>query len=245
MKKFLIIMCLCCAVALDAMQAHAATARIVDSSQMNLSAINAVQGTSVVQVGTVIIWGATANPHDADKWLECNGQSTAGYPELADVVGANVPNYTNQFLRGGIASQVGQTVADSIRGHDHGYIASNTEKSLSYVASVTGGAGGSGGEIWNCFVQVQEGCGHTYGGYSYVAVTDETGKDIRTGCMDVTLYPRCTSAGGVSGGSSSVESVIGSSIVSGALANKTTSSYGGAETAPQHIRVRYLIRALP
>ncbi|WP_071595802.1 phage tail protein [Anaeromusa acidaminophila] len=33
-------------------------------------------------------------------WLECNGQSTAGYPSLATIVGSNVPNYQGLFLRG-------------------------------------------------------------------------------------------------------------------------------------------------
>lgn len=33
-------------------------------------------------------------------WLECNGQSTAGHPALAVIVGANVPDYRGIFLRG-------------------------------------------------------------------------------------------------------------------------------------------------
>lgn len=33
-------------------------------------------------------------------WLECNGQSTAAYPALAAIVGANVPDYQGVFLRG-------------------------------------------------------------------------------------------------------------------------------------------------
>lgn len=33
-------------------------------------------------------------------WLECNGQSTAAYPALASIVGANVPDYRGIFLRG-------------------------------------------------------------------------------------------------------------------------------------------------
>jgi hypothetical protein len=48
----------------------------------------------------VIAWPAASNPPDAENWLECNGQSTAGYPALAAIVGANVPNYQGIFLRG-------------------------------------------------------------------------------------------------------------------------------------------------
>lgn len=33
-------------------------------------------------------------------WLECNGQSTSGYEELAAIYGANVPDYRGIFLRG-------------------------------------------------------------------------------------------------------------------------------------------------
>jgi hypothetical protein len=41
-----------------------------------------------------------SNPEDYENWLECNGQSTAGYPDLAAIVGATVPNYKGMFLRG-------------------------------------------------------------------------------------------------------------------------------------------------
>lgn len=33
-------------------------------------------------------------------WLECNGQSTVSYPELASIIGATVPDYRGVFLRG-------------------------------------------------------------------------------------------------------------------------------------------------
>ena len=55
-----------------------------------------------VPVGTVIAWPGAANPKDADKWLDCNGQaiSQAAYPKLYAIVGANVPDYRGMFLRG-------------------------------------------------------------------------------------------------------------------------------------------------
>ena len=40
-------------------------------------------------VGAIIMYGGTTNP---TGWLLCNGQSTTGYPALAAVVGANVPD---------------------------------------------------------------------------------------------------------------------------------------------------------
>ncbi len=74
-------------------------------------------GGGGVPVGTVVAWPVATNPSDADSWLECNGQSTAGYPELAAVVGANVPNYQGVFLRGlgGNSAGLGVQQGDAIR----------------------------------------------------------------------------------------------------------------------------------
>ena len=48
-----------------------------------------VAGLSVTPTGAIIMYGASAQP---TGWLLCNGQSTSGYPALAAVVGANVPD---------------------------------------------------------------------------------------------------------------------------------------------------------
>lgn len=59
-------------------------------------------------------------------WLECNGQSTAGHPELAAVVGANVPDLRGEFIRGldsGRGVDAGRTLgsaqADAMEKHSH------------------------------------------------------------------------------------------------------------------------------
>ncbi|EHJ48827.1 Tail Collar domain protein [Solidesulfovibrio carbinoliphilus subsp. oakridgensis] len=80
------------------------------------------QGT--IPVGTVIPWPSTSMPADATRWLECNGQavpSGSQYDRLRVVLGSKpIPNYNGQFLRGTtVSSEVGQTVADSTRAHDH------------------------------------------------------------------------------------------------------------------------------
>ena len=61
-----------------------------------------VKSTGGIPVGTVITWPSNSWPSDADKWLECNGQSisSAVYPELVGVVGSRVPDYRGIFLRG-------------------------------------------------------------------------------------------------------------------------------------------------
>ena len=56
--------------------------------------------SSGVPVGTVIAWPGTKNPTDG-TWLECNGQSCAGFAELVSVLGkSTVPDYRNRFLEG-------------------------------------------------------------------------------------------------------------------------------------------------
>lgn len=58
------------------------------------------QESSGVPVGTVIAWPGSKNPTDG-TWLECNGQSCAGFPELVSVLGkSTVPDYRNRFLEG-------------------------------------------------------------------------------------------------------------------------------------------------
>jgi hypothetical protein len=65
-----------------------------------------------------------SQPEDSDAWLECNGQSTAGYPELAAVVGPTVPNYQGMFLRGNgsqsFAQNNGSTVGVTTTTHSSG-----------------------------------------------------------------------------------------------------------------------------
>lgn len=42
-----------------------------------------------VPTGSILMWYGSTAP---EGWLICNGQSTAGYSDLAAIVGANVPN---------------------------------------------------------------------------------------------------------------------------------------------------------
>jgi len=48
-------------------------------------------------VGTIIMFPSATPP---DGYLLCNGASTAGYPQLAAIVGANTPDLRGQFIRG-------------------------------------------------------------------------------------------------------------------------------------------------
>lgn len=56
---------------------------------------------SVIPIGTVIAFAGNGSPSNDGTWLECNGQSCVGYPELVSILGkSTVPDYRNRFLEG-------------------------------------------------------------------------------------------------------------------------------------------------
>ncbi len=55
-----------------------------------------------VPTGTISAFGGSTAPAG---YLECNGQSTSGYAALAAVVGANVPDLRDEFIRGASATR--------------------------------------------------------------------------------------------------------------------------------------------
>ena len=59
-----------------------------------------VEKSTGVPIGTILAWPSHTLPADGGVWLLCNGQSTAGYPQLSAIVGSNVPDYRGVFLRG-------------------------------------------------------------------------------------------------------------------------------------------------
>ena len=50
-----------------------------------------------VVTGSIIMWASLSIP---SGYIECNGQSTASYPDLAAVVGPTVPDLRGEFVRG-------------------------------------------------------------------------------------------------------------------------------------------------
>lgn len=72
----------------------------IPRAELTLTRYTAEQKISGVPIGTVIAWPGTKNPTDG-TWLECNGQSCAGFAELVSVLGkSTVPDYRNRFLEG-------------------------------------------------------------------------------------------------------------------------------------------------
>lgn len=72
----------------------------IPRAELKLTRYTAEQKVSGVPIGTVIAWPGIKNPTDG-TWLECNGQSCAGYAELVSILGkSTVPDYRNRFLEG-------------------------------------------------------------------------------------------------------------------------------------------------
>ena len=93
MNKLMLLFILCFGLALPCFAA--------DGTSFDPTKVS-VKSTGGIPVGTVITWPSNSWPSDADKWLECNGQSisSAVYPELVALIGGNIPNYQEVFLRG-------------------------------------------------------------------------------------------------------------------------------------------------
>ncbi|TIH11625.1 phage tail protein [Marinifilum sp. JC120] len=95
-----------------------------DATSFNPTSV-AVQAraASDTPIGGIIPYSGSSVP---EGWLECNGQSTAGYPELAAVRGANVPDLRGEFIRGldsGRGVDAGRTLGsaqdDAMESHSH------------------------------------------------------------------------------------------------------------------------------
>ena len=66
----------------------------------NLSQVAALiiaQVSAILPPGVIMPYAGVTPPAG---WIECNGQSTAGYAALAAVVGSNVPDLRGEFIRG-------------------------------------------------------------------------------------------------------------------------------------------------
>jgi hypothetical protein len=77
----------------------------------------------LVPTGAVMAFGMTTVPAG---WLACDGQSTAAYPALAALVGANVPDLRGYFVRGTgtnsdgtVSGAFGAKQTDEFKSHNH------------------------------------------------------------------------------------------------------------------------------
>jgi microcystin-dependent protein len=104
--------------------------------------VDAMAAATVLS-GSIVMWGTSTVP---SGWLECNGQSTAGYPNLIALFGTNLPDLRGEFIRGydnGRNVDSGRVLlsaqAQAIQPHTHSYTITNASSS----SSQGGGAAGS------------------------------------------------------------------------------------------------------
>lgn len=117
---------------------------IVPRSQINLVRYSVEQKSSGVPIGTIIAWASTKNPTDG-TWLDCNGQSCAGYSTLVSVLGkSTVPDYRNRFLEGSTSpNQVIEAGLPNITGyipHDWLSMGDGNPAGAFYRTNILGGS---------------------------------------------------------------------------------------------------------
>lgn len=75
----------------------------IPRAEVKLTRYSVESKPSGLPIGTIIAWASAKNPTDG-IWLDCNGQSCAGYAELVSILGkSTVPDYRNRFLEGSSA----------------------------------------------------------------------------------------------------------------------------------------------
>ena len=133
------------------------------------------QESSGVPVGTVIAWPGANAPTTNGTWLECNGQSCAGYAELVSILGkSTVPDYRNRFLEGSVApGTIKDAGLPNISGSTWGTLwrsFANPSGPFSYAVQNsnghTGNSGGSFSSYWIYFDASR--CSSIYGRSSTV-----------------------------------------------------------------------------
>jgi microcystin-dependent protein len=97
---------------------------------------------ATVLSGQIVMWGTSTVP---SGWLECNGQSTAGYPNLIALFGTNLPDLRGEFVRGwdnGRGVDSGRVIqsaqAQDVQPHTHSYTVTSSVTSGSQGGNIGG-----------------------------------------------------------------------------------------------------------
>ena len=227
--------------------------------------LNQIRAVGLQTVGAVVVWNQACDPDDMYNddgrpvWLECDGSSfdTGYYTALASIIPSGVlPSLKDQFLRGGTSGQVGQTALDTTRSHLHG-IPSHSPRVSGSASAQNVSVGGQ--SVYGTAAGQQYLLDHTWLGSSSTSEPGYDGqgnipipisaKDLVTGMMYMGSYSQVKTAtpSSVTGVTSSNNFTTSGGSITGITnsVSQNTNYTGDVETAPQHIRVRYLIRALP
>ena len=221
--------------------------------------LNQIRAVGLQTVGAVVVWNQAGDPDDMYNddgrpvWLECDGSSfdTGYYTALASIIPSGVlPSLNDQFLRGGTSGQVGQTALDTTRSHLHGIPShSHTVSGSASAQNVSVG----GQSVYGTAAGQQYLWDHTWiAAGSYTAEPGYAGSFVvgdGLGVESFGSYGKMLTAtpSSVTGVTSSNNFTTSGGSITGITnsVSQNTNYTGEVETAPQHIRVRYLIRALP
>ena len=190
------------------------------------------------------------------------------YPELVGVIGSRVPDYRGRFLRGlQSGHSVGQTVANSIKSHNHTQPTHTHSFSGQLVSTALSGT--AAGQRYSSTASLSvsgTAAGQRYSDdavlwtTNYYNAADVSGGSgpIRSSNIRSNISTKTASSSTISGtAKGTVSGTAQASSVSGNLQNGTVSGTigagggaptdytGSSETAPDHIYVRCLIRAKP
>lgn len=98
--------------------------------------------SATITPGTIVMWGTSTVPAG---WLECNGQSTAGSPNLIPLFGTNVPDLRSEFPRGwdnGRGVDSGRVLlsaqSQDVQPHTHSYTVTSSVNSGSQGGNIGG-----------------------------------------------------------------------------------------------------------
>ena len=122
---------------------------LLNTSNPSTSATAASKGyvdatvSATIIPGTIVMWGTSTVPAG---WLECNGQSTAGFASLTALFGTNLPDLRGEFVRGWSNNRttvdyprdILSAQAQDVQPHTHSYTAPTVTSS-----NVSGAASGS------------------------------------------------------------------------------------------------------
>jgi microcystin-dependent protein len=104
--------------------------------------VDATVGASILP-GQIVMWGTSVPPAG---WLECNGQSTAGYPNLTALFGSNLPDLRGEFVRGWSNNRttvdyprdILSAQAQDVQPHTHSYTVTSSITSGSQGGNIGG-----------------------------------------------------------------------------------------------------------